>query len=164
MAVDNPELGGFPELSPLGKQLEMLRIERGLSKQQLARMAETSRQQLWRVMTGKSELTMSLSHRLAEVLQVDPASFREAGMGSRNMRAYFGEPRPHPLAQIPSFEDYVADPAAILRTLQSLPGGSTGHELKRDFMNCVEEVAQRTGLKVTQSFFELRRRLVNGEL
>ena len=51
---------GAAELTSLGKRLEILRIERGLSKQKLARHAGTSRQQLWRVMTGKSELTNSL--------------------------------------------------------------------------------------------------------
>ena len=39
--ADTPSLApsGLPELTPLGKRLEMLRIERGLSKQQLARFA-----------------------------------------------------------------------------------------------------------------------------
>src|SRR5918993_2356732 len=64
---------GFPELTSLGKRLEILRIERGISKQRLARHAGTSRQQLWRVMTGKSELTSSLKERLAGALSVDPA-------------------------------------------------------------------------------------------
>src|SRR3712207_8301365 len=68
---DTPGPESFVELTPVGKQLEMLRIQRGLSKQHLARYAGTSRQQLWRVMTGKSELTSSLRHRLAEVLHVD---------------------------------------------------------------------------------------------
>src|SRR3954464_7789627 len=63
---------GAPELTSLGKRLEILRIERGVSKQRLARHAGTSRQQLWRVMTGKSELTSSLRERLAGALSVDP--------------------------------------------------------------------------------------------
>src|SRR6478672_10032833 len=68
---DLPE--GSPELTSLGKRLEILRIERGISKQFLARHAGTSRQQLWRVMTGKSELTSSLKERLAGALSVDPS-------------------------------------------------------------------------------------------
>src|SRR3569832_2109298 len=64
---------GAPELTQLGKRLEILRIERGVSKQHLARHAGTSRQQLWRVMTGKSELTSSLKERLAGALSVDPS-------------------------------------------------------------------------------------------
>src|SRR6266480_8116276 len=65
---------GFPGLTPLGKHIEVLRIGRGLSKQHLARFAGTSRQQLWRVMTGKSELTDALRQRLAHALQVETAS------------------------------------------------------------------------------------------
>src|SRR5688500_19784643 len=65
---------GAPELTSLGKRLEILRIERGISKQRLARHAGTSRQQLWRVMTGKSELTSSLRERLAGALSVEPSA------------------------------------------------------------------------------------------
>src|SRR6185436_5785991 len=65
---------GVPELTTLGKRLEILRIERGISKQHLARYAGTSRQQLWRVMTGKSELTSSLRDRLATALSIEPAT------------------------------------------------------------------------------------------
>src|SRR3954462_5025245 len=64
---------GSPELTELGKRIEMLRIDRGLSKQYLARFAETSRQQLWRVMTGKSELTFALRTRIADALSIQPA-------------------------------------------------------------------------------------------
>src|SRR6476620_7711676 len=70
---------GAPELTSLGKRLEILRIERGISKQHLARHAGTSRQQLWRVMTGKSELTSSLKERLAGALSVDPSLLSNAG-------------------------------------------------------------------------------------
>src|ERR671921_2663641 len=69
---------GAPELTQLGKRLEILRIERGVSKQHLARHAGTSRQQLWRVMTGKSELTSSLKERLAGALSVDPSMLSSA--------------------------------------------------------------------------------------
>src|SRR3954469_25794926 len=69
---------GAPELTALGKRLEILRIERGVSKQRLARYAGTSRQQLWRVMTGKSELTSSLRERLAQALSIEPATLTAA--------------------------------------------------------------------------------------
>ena len=62
---------GAAELTALGKRIQILRIERGRSKQQLARDARTSRQQLWRVMTGKSELTTALRDRLAAAFSVD---------------------------------------------------------------------------------------------
>src|SRR2546423_324209 len=73
------ESSGFPELTDLGKRLEMLRIQRGLSKQHLARFAGTSRQQLWRVMTGKSDLTAGLRQRLADALKVESSSLTLPG-------------------------------------------------------------------------------------
>ena len=73
-----------PELTSLGKRLEILRIERGISKQRLARHAGTSRQQLWRVMTGKSELTSSLRDRLAGALSVDPSVLAASAGSSRS--------------------------------------------------------------------------------
>src|SRR5256885_13776586 len=76
---DDSVTEGAPELTALGKRLEILRIERGVSKQRLARHAGTSRQQLWRVMTGKSELTSSLRERLASALAVEPAALSPAG-------------------------------------------------------------------------------------
>src|SRR5919112_2586219 len=78
---------GAPELTSLGKRLEFLRIERGISKQHLAKHAGTSRQQLWRVMTGKSELTSSLKERLAGALAVDP-SILSAAAGAAQSQTF----------------------------------------------------------------------------
>src|ERR687890_1873105 len=78
MLLDSMLPEGAPELTSLGKRLEFLRIERGISKQHLAKHAGTSRQQLWRVMTGKSELTSSLKERLAGALSVDPSMLSSA--------------------------------------------------------------------------------------
>src|SRR3954466_5974885 len=78
---------GAPELTQLGKRLEILRIERGISKQHLARHAGTSRQQLWRVMTGKSDITSSLKERLAGALSVEP-SMLPATPGPSATQAY----------------------------------------------------------------------------
>src|SRR5919109_2790718 len=102
---ETPSGDTFVELTPVGKQLEMLRIQRGLSKQHLARYAGTSRQQLWRVMTGKSELTSSLRHRLAEVLHVDAAAIGATLSSPANTLSTSG-----PLAPVVSNQ---FDPAAI---------------------------------------------------
>src|SRR5437762_13807085 len=84
---------GVPELTALGKRLEILRIERGISKQRLARHAGTSRQQLWRVMTGKSELTSSLRERLAFALAVEPRSLAPDFETGSMSRSALGSPR-----------------------------------------------------------------------
>ena len=162
-AEEIPHGSGFPELTPLGKRIELLRIERGLSKQRLARVAGASRQQLWRVMTGKSELTVGLCHRLAEALQIDPRTLRDgpeptpsaAGAGRAAART---SPPPVELA------DWVADRGRLLRTLDTLPVGAPGERLKRELLNCVEDIARESDVRLPRSFCELRGRVINGEL
>jgi transcriptional regulator with XRE-family HTH domain len=168
---------GIPELTALGRQLEMLRLDRGLSKQGLARDAGASRQQLWRVMTGKSELTTSLCERLAEVLGVEARTLRNPeaygrmsggigsgatesgavgrGRGSRSAR----EPQTPP-----TVAEYLADPRWIARTLATCPGGSEGRLLKRRLLDGLEDAAREAGVKLPPSFFTVRGRVVNGEL
>jgi transcriptional regulator with XRE-family HTH domain len=152
-----------PELTALGKRLELLRIERGLSKQVLARQAATSRQQLWRVMTGKSELTSSLRLRLAEALHVDATALTAS---SATLSATFPlwpeSAVPKPVASI-SLDDYVSSVAAIERTLATFPDGASGWKLKRLFLNCLEEVAADAGIKLPAEYFALRARVTNRE-
>ena len=156
------------ELTPVGKQLEMLRIERGLSKQHLARYAGTSRQQLWRVMTGKSELTSSLRHRLAEALHVDAAAIGSALSSPSNSLSTSA-----PLAPVVSnqfdpaaidFPTFVADAARLRRTLQLLPSGPTGRRIKRALLDALEDLAVEHAVALSTDFFQLRREVVNGTL
>jgi transcriptional regulator with XRE-family HTH domain len=160
--------GTLLELTPVGKQIEMLRIQRGLSKQALARSAGTSRQQLWRVATGKSELTSSLRHRLADVLHVDAAAIGIALSSAANTRTTSAD-----LAAVVSnqldpaaidFPTFVADAARLRRALQLLPGGPTGRRIKRALMDALEELAVEHVVPLSAAFFELRRAVVNGEL
>jgi transcriptional regulator with XRE-family HTH domain len=167
-AIDPSEDGvsfGFPELTSLGKQIEVLRIGRGLSKQHLARYAGTSRQQLWRVMTGKSELTAALRLRLAEALRVPPS-------------VLIGEPVIEATSSttLPSFElrptappavdavGYLTRTDCIERTLRTLPNGTEGRELKRAFLNELEVLALKLAVALPPEFFDLRRRVLAGEL
>src|SRR3954464_9241763 len=104
--VDEASLtAAAPELTELGKRIEILRIDRGISKQHLARFAETSRQQLWRVMTGKSELTFALRSRIAEALKIQPSELD------------VGAPTTKSIAVLPmtarDFGNYLADSRAI---------------------------------------------------
>jgi transcriptional regulator with XRE-family HTH domain len=155
--------GGAPELNTLGKRLELLRIERGISKQQLAKLAGTSRQQLWRVMTGKSELTTGLCQRLAEVLQVDSRELREwCGGGNGRLYTPRGPAGPRPAPQ--SFAEFATDPDALLQAVRALPRDAAGRRLARELLNCVEVVAAETGVRLTGPFFQIRARVVNGDL
>jgi transcriptional regulator with XRE-family HTH domain len=176
---------GVPELTPLGKRIELLRIERRMSKGVLAQRAGTSRQQLWRVMTGKSELTSSLCARLAEVLEIDSRVLRDAdrnetvadvasATGLRRVeltRAFAAMGLDDAGAtgvagaagRYDTLEEYVSGAQGLERTFATLPASEDGRRLKRAILNAIEELAEVRGLKLPAVFFELRRRVVNDE-
>jgi transcriptional regulator with XRE-family HTH domain len=183
---------GTPELTALGRQLEMLRLERGLSKQDLARHAGTSRQQLWRVMTGKSELTGSLCERLGEVLGIDSRALRNPEAFARAIAEVAGRTTsgaasalatvtgviplhswhasgssraPEPVSSAPpTLAEYLANVEYVARTLATYPGGDVGRRLKRQFLDALEDAATEAATKLPPDFFALRGRVVNGEL
>lgn len=141
---------GAAELTQLGKRIEILRIERGRSKQQLARHASTSRQQLWRVMTGKSELTTALRDRLAAALAVDVALLAH---GESIVSG----------AAIP-VDDYLTEPHHLAATLRTLPAGDGGRRLKRALLNALEDLAVETSRVLPIDYAEIHRRVLAGEL
>ena len=157
---------GTPELTQLGKRLEILRIERGVSKQHLARHAGTSRQQLWRVMTGKSELTSSLRDRLASALAVEAGTLSSHADSSSATAAFgtqFGFPATLP-ARAPTVSDYLTDAGHLAETLRTLPSGDGGRRLKRALLNAVEDLAVEAGQALPLDYSEIRRRVLAGEL
>ena len=187
--LDDEDLSsaGVPELTRLGKRIELLRLERRMSKRILAQRAGTSRQQLWRVMTGKSELTSSLCARLSEVLETDSRLLRDvtleaadfsgspsATAASRradvtNTRAAVrvpasadGDDHDHDrLCQ--TLEDYVTGPNGLERTFETLPPTSDGRRLKRVLLDAIEDIAIARSLKLPQSIFDMRRAIVNDD-
>lgn len=171
------ELPGFPELTPLGKHIEVLRIGRGLSKQRLARFAGTSRQQLWRVMTGKSELTDPLRLRLAKALEVDAGALTAPLANAAGTTApMMGRPPALPVTSTGfdpavaargigvSLETYLSTPELAERTLRSLPNGDVGRELKRMILTALEDIAMDRHIALAAEFFELRRKVLANEL
>ena len=148
---------GSPELTELGKRIEMLRIDKGISKQHLARFAETSRQQLWRVMTGKSELTAALRSRIAEALEVQPADLD--GQRSITRSTVF-----LPTAPTRDLGGYLSNTAAIAATLATLPSGAAGRTIKRRLLDTLEDLAIAEARSLDGAFFDLRRRVLAGEL
>ena len=171
---------GVPELTALGKRIELLRIERRMSKGVLAQRAGTSRQQLWRVMTGKSDLTSSLGARLAEVLEVDSRSLRDIGLQDASAAIPAPHGRSRRFAELGvdfaltrgdepdgesarTLEEYVNIPGGIERTFDTIPSTDEGRRLKRALLDAVEEIALARSVKLPAAFFELRRRVVNGE-
>ena len=152
-----------------------------MSKRVLAQRAGTSRQQLWRVMTGKSELTSSLCARLSEVLETDSRVLRDIDRapfdvapiarlhrihsGNRNgnapsldqMAASDGE------RFCETLEEYVSSPAGLERTFETLPKTGDGRRLKRVLLDTIEDIAISRSLKLPQAVFDLRRSIVNAD-
>jgi transcriptional regulator with XRE-family HTH domain len=161
---------GFPELTSLGKRIEVLRIGRGLSKQRLARFAGTSRQQLWRVMTGKSELTNALRQRLAAALEVDSAALASstAALTTATDNAPTSAASHDDAVATRgigvSLDTYLSTPQLAERTLRTLPNGDVGRELKRMILTALEDVALERRMTLPAEFFELRRRVLSDEL
>jgi len=162
--VTDAEITPASELTALGKAIELLRIERGLAKQQLARAAGISRQQLWRVMTGKSELTNTLAARLSAALGSDPRVLSaQRRSADENIWLYPAGPATGPARRL-DFESFASSPHEIERTLRTLPSGDPGRRLKRELLNAVEELAGELGLRLGPEFFALRGRVINGEI
>ncbi|MDB4881837.1 MAG: Helix-turn-helix domain [Gemmatimonadetes bacterium] len=159
---------GFPELTSLGKRLEILRIERGISKQRLARHAGTSRQQLWRVMTGKSELTSSLRDRLAGALSVEPSALTSTLAFSTTrtygMAATIGASGIANGDTAPSIADFLSNPAYLTATLRTIPSGDSGRRLKRALLNALEDLAVEASYALPVDYSEIRRQVLAGEL
>ena len=169
MLFDSGLPEGAPELTSLGKRLEILRIERGISKQRLARHAGTSRQQLWRVMTGKSELTSSLKERLAGALSVDPSMLSSASASTSaqtfGLTAVVTSTRVGAASgAAPTISDYLGDSSRLTGTLRTLPEGDAGRRLKRALLNALEDLAVDTATPLPADFPEIRRRVLSGEL
>jgi transcriptional regulator with XRE-family HTH domain len=172
---------GVPELTALGKRIEMLRLDRRLSKGVLAQRAGTSRQQLWRVMTGKSELTSSLCARLSEVLEIDsrdlrlaaaqyvehhrlPRSLVERMAPARVSNELLAPAEGSAVARVcQTLEEYVGRPDGLARTLETLPATDDGRRLKRALLDAIEDIAMARSIKLPQAIFDLRRAVVNDD-
>ena len=159
---------GAPRLCALGKRIEMLRVDRGVSKQLLARAAGTSRQQLWRVMTGKSELTTTLCQRLASVLDVDSRTLSSAALdGAHQSKVAFSfavAPTLVESSPTDTLAAYLATSTPLVRTLRSLPGGDDGVVLKRSLLNAVEERARTSRMQIPAWLFRVRASVLDGSL
>jgi transcriptional regulator with XRE-family HTH domain len=170
--LSNIEAPGFPEFGELGHIIENRRIARRLTKRALAHYIGISRQQLWRIMTGKSELTPVLQARLAEILDMDARALAAAGNGApghagedgAGPAAGAGTPR-RPSLEVDehlSFADYIADRDAIVRTFRTLPMSAEGRWLKRALLNAIEDLAAERDIEVPAVVFELRREVIGG--
>lgn len=141
---------GVPELTELGKTIEVLRIQRGLSKQHLARFAGASRQQLWRVLTGKSDLTDALARRLEQALGVPTDTLRrDRAPGLVSSAATL-----QPLAS------RLTDPEELKALFAVLPAGPEGLRLKRALLDVAEELCLAARQPLPAGVAALRQRVL----
>jgi hypothetical protein len=119
-------------------------------------------------MTGKSELTSSLRHRLAEALHVDAAAIGTALSSPSNTLSTSRHLASAVSNQVDptaiDFATFVADPERLRLTLRLLPSGPTGMRLKRALLDALEDLAVEHVVPLSREFFDLRRLVVNGEL
>ena len=168
-AVDIPSAcEAASDLTALGRRLEFLRIDRGLSKQRLASRAHASRQQIWRVMTGKSELTGALRERLASALDVDSSLLTGSATTSSHVTSV-SSARPLRAAETAmpaavTLHDYVSDSVHLTATLATLPMGDGGHRLKRALLTALDDLAIDSASTLPPDFAEIRRRVLAGDL
>lgn len=147
-----PQDSGAPELTPLGKRIEVLRIQRGLSKQHLARFADASRQQLWRVLTGKSELTDALAARLADALGVPVDTLREPSPAA-----------PHTTGpDLPPLALALCDPAQLAAVFALLSAGDESLRLRRALLDAAEDLCLVARLQVPAELMALRGQVLSG--
>ena len=60
--------------------------------------------------------------------------------------------------------DYLAQADRIVRTLGTLPAGATGRRWKHALLALIEDAASETGTRLPREFWDLRRRVHEGEL
>ena len=162
-------MGLEPEtVSAFGAVVERLRKERGYSKQGLARLLGISRAQVWRIMTGRARLADAELDKLAAALAVPVARLTSAIQDSERNGGQW-EPSDDSSGtgnspQDDAIEDYLSNLDRILVTLRNFPGGSIGLRLKLGYLNAVEDVAREVGEKLPPRYWELRRRVHDGEV
>lgn len=145
-------------LTPFGRIVESLRSEGGLSRAGLARRIGVSRVQLWRAITGRTRLTDGQLYELAAVLGLPVA---------RLLRAVDEDASIEPDSDAPEdseIENYLSNLGRILVTLRNFPGGEMGLRLKLAYLNGVEEIAREVGQKLPPRYWDVRRRVQEGEV
>jgi hypothetical protein len=60
--------------------------------------------------------------------------------------------------------DYVANADSVSRTLATMPAGEHGWRVKRAYLDALEDAARASGHTLDARFFDLRRRVLAGEL
>lgn len=149
-----------------GALVDELRRSRGLSKEGLARVVGVSRVHLWRACTGRSALSEAELLRVADALVVSRSRLDRALLEDQGGQWEPDPERAEPPAgseQDEEIERYLSNLGRILVTLRNFPGGEMGRRLKLEYLNGVEEIAREVGQKLPPRYWDVRRRVQEGE-
>lgn len=156
-------------LTELGQRIEDLRRAAGLNTQGLARKAAMSRQHLWRISTGRTDVETGDVVRIARALGVAPSELLpDLGAGQwepetdRDAAAAGSGDEPTPAGR--ELEAFMSNMERIVHLLSNSSGGDITQAVKIGLLNGIEQVARETGNKLPPEYGEIRRRVINGEL
>ena len=144
----------------LVERVESLLHRRRMRKQDLARAIGMTRQGLWRRLRRPELIRVADLDRIAAALGATRDDLLDGADGPRDV------PRevPGEVAREVALEDYLARADRIVRTLGTLPAGETGRRWKHVLLALVEDAAAEAGTRLPRDFWELRRRVHEGEL
>jgi transcriptional regulator with XRE-family HTH domain len=145
----------------LGGRLNAVMFRLGMSQTELAQKSGVSRDRVWRAV-NHSEGTVRTIRALATALGVtadslmhgEPSEIEPAGRVSEESPSYAGQ----------QLEDFLSNFDSIVRTLRNFPGGPLGMRLRIGFLNAIEDAARETGNKLPIEYYELRKKVSDGEL
>lgn len=166
--IDTMATADTERLTPFGRLVERLREIRGYSKHGLAQRIGVSRVHLWRATVGKTRLSDRELDLLAQALGVPVARLTAPLTDDINEQ---WEPTPDELSSTTgstpadeAIEDYLSNLERVLVTLRNFPGGPLGQRLKIGYLNAIEDIAREVGERLPPTFWDLRRRVHDGEI
>lgn len=147
-------------MDALVDRVESLLHQRRMRKQELARAIGMTRQGLWRRLRRPELIRVADLDRIAGALGTTRDGLLDgiAPPGAEGPAAGDGGAGAEPL------EDYLGQADRIVRTLGTLPAGETGRRWKHALLALIEDAAAETGTRLPREFWELRRRVHEGEL
>lgn len=148
-------------LTPAGTIVERLRGERELTQEELARAIGVTRQHYSRVIKGQADLKLREWRQLADTLGVDLGTIlQDTGGQWEPDPAGEGEEAPSET----ELGEFVSNMDRIVRTLRTLPGGALGKPIKVAVLNAAEQSAAETGATLPLEYYDIRRKVLAGEL
>ena len=133
----------------------------GLQRQGVAKRIGISRVQLWRALHEAVELSHEQLAQLETVLDVP-----QGALGSTPTGQWEPEP-PGEGEEAPSeteLGEFVSNMDRIVRTLRTMPSGPVGKPIKIAVLNATEQAAAETGAMLPREYYDIRRRVLAGEL